>query len=146
VTRARLIERPDELEHLERWDALAVAARQPLGAPGWLLPWWRHAAPEGALLRTLVLEDDDGSLAGIAPFYADPGKAGRWDYRLLGAPLTQRRELLALRGREQELASETAAMIARGRPRPAVVALEAVAEQSRWPELLARPGAGEEDR
>lgn len=144
MTPARLIERPEELDrHLAGWDALAVAARQPLGAPGWLLPWWRQAAPEGALLRTLVLENEDGSLAGIAPFYAQPGKAGRWDYRLLGAPLTQRRELLALPGRERELAAETAATIARGTPRPAVVALEAIAVHSTWPELLASawPGA-----
>jgi CelD/BcsL family acetyltransferase involved in cellulose biosynthesis len=139
VSRARLIERPEELEqHLAGWDALAVAARQPLGAPGWLLPWWRHAAPSGALLRTLVLEDEQGSLAGIAPFYAQPGQAGRWDYRLLGAPLTQRREPLARPGLEDALAAETARMIARGEPLPAVVALEAIAEHSPWPGLLAR--------
>jgi CelD/BcsL family acetyltransferase involved in cellulose biosynthesis len=138
VARARLIERLEELDpHHAAWDALALAARQPLAAPGWLLAWWRQAAPEGALLRAVVLEDDDGSLVGIAPFFAQPGSAWRQDYRLLGAPLTQRREPVAVPGRESELAAAAASMLAAAHPRPSIVALEAITAAGSWPELLA---------
>ncbi len=139
MTPARLIERPEELDrHLEAWDAMAAAAAQPQCAPGWLLAWWRHAAPPGSLLRTVVLEDPDGSLAGIAPFFANPGRAGRWDYRLLGSPLTQRREPLAAPGREAELAEACAALLLRGRPRPSLVSFEAVEADSPWAARIAR--------
>jgi CelD/BcsL family acetyltransferase involved in cellulose biosynthesis len=144
VARARLIERLEDLDrHQAAWDALALAARQPLAAPGWLLAWWRQAAPEGALLRVVVLEDEDGSLVGIAPFFVQPGNAWRQDYRLLGGPLTQRREPLVPPGRERELAAATAATIATANPRPSIVDLEAIAAASSWPELLAAayPGA-----
>ena len=52
------------------WDRLAVAGGLPYCAPAFLLAWWRHAAPEGAQLRVVVVRDGDGHVAGIGPFYA----------------------------------------------------------------------------
>ena len=139
---ARLITREEDLEpHLAGWDALAGACRRPMAAPGWLLPWWRHVAPEGALLRTVVLEDD-GELVGLAPFYAHPGRLGRFDYRLLGVPLSQRVAPLAAPGRERELAEATASAISRARPLPALISFEAIEEGSREPDLLAKSYPG----
>jgi CelD/BcsL family acetyltransferase involved in cellulose biosynthesis len=139
VEDAKLIEQPGDLDrHLAAWDRLALDARQPLAAPGWLLACWRRLAPAGALLRTVVLEDDEGSLLGIAPFYAHPGSAGRWDYRLLGAPLTQRREPLAAPGQEQELMAAVAVLLGSASPSPSIVALEAIKADSTWPESLAK--------
>jgi CelD/BcsL family acetyltransferase involved in cellulose biosynthesis len=138
VTGARLIERPEQLErYVQGWDSLALDEAQPLAAPGWLLAWWRHAAPPGALLRVVVLQDDGGSLIGIAPFFAHPGSAGRCDYRLLGAPLTQRRELLAAPGAEAELAEAVAVLLSKATPTPSLVSFEAIGAGSGWPELLA---------
>lgn len=135
---ATLIEQPGDLDrHLAAWDKLALDARQPLATPGWLLACWRQIAPAGAVLRTVVLEDGDGSLVGIAPFFANPGSTGRWDYRLLGAPLTQRREPLAVPGREGELMAAVAAVLGAASPSPSIVALEAITADSAWPELLA---------
>jgi CelD/BcsL family acetyltransferase involved in cellulose biosynthesis len=139
---ARLITRAEELEpYLAGWDALAAASRRPMAAPGWLLPWWRHVAPEGALLRTVILEEG-GELVGLAPFYAHPGRFGRFDYRLLGVPVSQRVGPLTAPGRERELAEAAAAAFAGARPTAALVSFEAIEEGSSEPELLARSYPG----
>jgi hypothetical protein len=36
-------------------------------APGWLLAWWRHIAPDNALLRAIEIRDG-AELVGLAPF------------------------------------------------------------------------------
>ncbi|HEX6459548.1 MAG TPA: GNAT family N-acetyltransferase [Thermoleophilaceae bacterium] len=138
----RLITDEHELEpYVEAWDALAAAARRPMAAPGWLLPWWRHAAPAGAVLRTVVVEDAAG-LVGVAPFFGQPGRLGRWDYRLIGVPVSQRVGPVAAAGREQELMAAVAATLSRARPSPTLISFEAVDEESRWPELLAESYPG----
>jgi CelD/BcsL family acetyltransferase involved in cellulose biosynthesis len=143
IAAARLITDERELApYLPAWDALAAATRRPMAAPGWLLPWWRHAAPTGTLLRTIVLEDDS-ELVGLAPFFAHPGRLGRCDYRLLGVPISQRVAPLASPGREDELVGALAATLSRARPSPSLIAFEGVEAENRWPAMLAKryPGA-----
>lgn len=140
---ARLITDERELApYLPAWDALAAVTRRPMAAPGWLLPWWRHAAPAGALLRTIVLEDDS-ELVGLAPFFAQPGRLGRCDYRLLGVPVSQRVAPLASPGREHELVGALADTLSRARPSPSLIAFEGIEVENRWPATLAGryPGA-----
>ena len=69
---ANFIMELDSLEQLyAEWDALAVSSAQPLMAPGWLLAWWRHIAPDNALLRAIEIRDG-AELVGLAPFFAEP--------------------------------------------------------------------------
>lgn len=138
VSSVRVVERIEDLDrYVTGWDGLACAARQPLAAPGWLLAWWQSSAPPGALLRIVLLEDDDGSLVGVAPFFANPGRFGRWDYRLMGAPITQGRELLSARGWDVALAAALARVLGEVEPAPSIVAFEAIRAGSEWPELVA---------
>ena len=135
---AELITRAEDLgAHLDAWDALAVAAARPLAAPGWLMPWLRHAAPEGAEVRTVVVRDGE-ELIGIAPFVVQRGPLGRADYRLFGVPFTERREPLAAKGREEDVAAEVARLLGGAEPQATVLALEGIDVTSRWPDLLAR--------
>jgi CelD/BcsL family acetyltransferase involved in cellulose biosynthesis len=139
---ARLITDERELEpYLPAWDALAAASGRPMAAPGWLLPWWRHAAPPEALLRTIVLENDS-ELVGLAPFFAQPGKLGRHDYRLLGVPVSQRVTPLASPGHEREFVDALAAALSRARPSPSLIAFEGVEVENDWPDMLARQYPG----
>ncbi len=133
-----LITRADQLEaYLETWDALAVASAMPLGAPGWLMPWLRHAAPERAELRVVVVREGD-EVIGIAPFFAERSSLGRSDYRLFGVPFTERREPLAAKGREEDVAAEVARVLGGAEPPATVLALEGIDAASRWPDWLAR--------
>jgi CelD/BcsL family acetyltransferase involved in cellulose biosynthesis len=113
------------------WDRLAVAMRQPMAAPAWMLGWWRHAAPPGAQLRLVVVRDRD-EVVGIAPFFADRGgRRGRLDYRLLGGEMP-RTSPLAVPGREWEVAEAIGRALAEADPRPDAVALESMPLASHW--------------
>jgi CelD/BcsL family acetyltransferase involved in cellulose biosynthesis len=141
VPSAELITRAEDLgAYTDAWDALAVAAQRPLGSPKWLMPWLRHAAPEGAQVRTVVLKDQD-ELVGIAPFVVQHGSMGRVDARLFGVPFTERREPFAKPGHEQQLAQDTARLLAA--EKTTILALEGIDITSPWPEWLAGnyPGA-----
>ena len=131
--RGEIVEDAAALEaHREAWDELAVAAGRPFCAPGWLMPWWRHAASAEAGLRVVLVLDGD-ILIGVAPFYVErAGWLTRW--RSLGAGTCERVEPLALRGREREVAREVAAAIARAGPH--VVTFEGIPAGSPWPGLL----------
>ena len=125
-----------ELEPLsEEWDALAIACALPLMAPGWIMPWWRHMAPAGAEPRTIVVRDGE-QLVGFAPFYAEPRKRGRIDYRLPGIELASRLSPLALPGREWEVAAVVARVLADAQPRAEIVALEGHPAGSPWAATL----------
>src|SRR3712207_9034472 len=65
--------------------------RSPYCAPGWLLPWWKHVAPEGAVLRIVSVRDGD-RLVGIAPFYAVRRRARVCVWALLAGDITSRIE------------------------------------------------------
>ena len=135
-----LLDAEERLEpYVEAWDRLAVACGRPLATPGWMLSWWRSAAPEGALLRTAVVEDG-GELIGIAPFYCEP--EGRRDYRLLAPGLSQRIEPLALPGREEEVAHGIGLALRDAEPRPPLLSLEGIPASSPWPGLLKRRMGG----
>jgi CelD/BcsL family acetyltransferase involved in cellulose biosynthesis len=122
--------------YLEAWDALAVAQGRPFCAPAWMLSWWRNASTGDARLRTvLVLEDD--RLAGVGPFFAQVGRLGLVELRLLAAGFCHRIGLLAAPGREESIAADIARALARMQPRPASVVFEGIDAEDRWPDLLA---------
>jgi CelD/BcsL family acetyltransferase involved in cellulose biosynthesis len=126
--------------HLSAWDALAVAAGRPYCAPAWMLSWWRHAAPAGALLRTLVLVEGD-ELVAIGPFYARRTMIGPL-YELLGSSVAGRIEPLALPGREEEAARAFTHALSKEEPLPAAVHFHLAVRGSPWPELFRRSWPG----
>ena len=129
------------LERLHaRWDALAVSGSRPYCAPAWMLAWWRHAAPPGALLRAAAAFDGD-DLVGIAPFWAAPRRRGA-RYRILAAGTAARLEPVAEAGREKEAAVAFAEALAGAQPRPALFRFEQVPADSPWPGLLAAAWPG----
>jgi CelD/BcsL family acetyltransferase involved in cellulose biosynthesis len=136
VVRGELIEDAAKLELVRsQWDELAVASGNPYALSGWLLPWWRHAAPSAAELRAVVALDGD-ELVGIAPFFAARGPGGAAAYRLLGARTSIGVEPLARPGREEESAAVFAEQLAAARPSPELLVLEGIDADSRWPALL----------
>jgi CelD/BcsL family acetyltransferase involved in cellulose biosynthesis len=137
VARAEVIEDLDVAERLvPSWDALAVACALPLCAPGWMLSWWRHLAPGASELRLLAVRDGSELLA-LAPWFVQRGAAGRVDVRFLGAEISDRVDVLCLPGREREAAQALGEALRGLRPRPDLVAFEAVPAGSRWTRRLA---------
>jgi CelD/BcsL family acetyltransferase involved in cellulose biosynthesis len=132
-----LIEEPAAAQALApAWDALAVAQSLPLCAPGWMLAWWRRMAPAGSGLRIAAVRDG-GQLIALAPWFVDRGPAGRVDVRFLGAPNSDRVDLLCVPGREREVREQLLRALAQMRPRPDLVAFEAAPARSRWTQRLA---------
>ena len=117
------------------WNGLACACDQPYGTTAWMWSWWRHAAPRGSRLRTVVVSAD-GRVIGIAPLFAD-SSFGVWRYRILGAGVSSRVDLLASPGREREVASAVARCLATVAPHPSALIFEGVRDDSPWPTLLA---------
>ena len=118
------------------WDRLAVASSLPLCAPGWMLAWWRHAAPPASALRTVVVRDGS-ELVAIAPWFVQRSDAGRVDLRFLGAELSQRVDILCRPGHEHETARALRKAIGEVEPHPDLVAFEAVSIGSLWTRRLA---------
>jgi CelD/BcsL family acetyltransferase involved in cellulose biosynthesis len=118
------------------WDALAVARSLPLCAPGWMLSWWRHLAPPASELRVIAVRDGS-QLVALAPWFVQVGAGGRTDVRFLGAELSDRVDVLCASGREREVAAALRQALARLRPRPDVIAFEAVPLTSLWTRRLA---------
>ncbi len=122
----------------EAWDALADLRSKPYCTSDWLLAWWRHARPASAWLAVVVVLDrDDGTLVGLAPFFCDRGPAGAVRWRPLGTQTCQHVEPLALPGREAEVARQVALALHRLAPRPSILNFEGIAATSPWPRLLA---------
>jgi CelD/BcsL family acetyltransferase involved in cellulose biosynthesis len=117
------------------WDRLAVDAALPLCAPGWMLAWWRQLAPAGSELRIVTVRDG-AELIALAPWFVQPGEHGRVDVRFLGAQLSDRVDVLCRPGREAEAAAALRRALFAMRPRPDLVAFEAVPLGSRWTRLL----------
>ena len=131
MRRAELITDLAGLEPIRAgWDALAEQLGRPFSSPAWTLAWWRHAAPEGAELRVIVVVDGD-VVSGVAPFFAEGRR-----YRLLASDASLGVEPLAVPGAERETIQLTAAALAGAHPRPAIVELRGIREGSRWPRLL----------
>jgi CelD/BcsL family acetyltransferase involved in cellulose biosynthesis len=118
------------------WDALAVAQALPLCAPGWMLAWWQHLAPAGSELRIVALRDGQ-QLVALAPWFAGQGPSGRVDVRFLGAEISDRVDILCLPGCEDEVRNGLLGAITQMRPRPDLIAFEAVPLRSQWSSRLA---------
>jgi CelD/BcsL family acetyltransferase involved in cellulose biosynthesis len=132
----QLVVDPERLERFRAdWDRLAEICRRPYCAPAWMLAWWRHAAPEGALLRAAVALED-GRLVGIAPFWAAQRRLGSARLMMLAGGTASRLEPLAEPGREREAAEAFAIALASADPRPGLVVQEEVPADSPWSELL----------
>jgi CelD/BcsL family acetyltransferase involved in cellulose biosynthesis len=123
------------------WDELAVASSLPLCAPGWMLAWWRHLAPPGAGLRIVAVRDGEELIA-IAPWFVQHSDRGRVDVRFLGAQLSDRVDILCRSGEEREVARALRGALATLRPRPHLVAFEAVPAGSLWTRRLAGGWSG----
>lgn len=135
VLEAEVIQDAARLEELSGdWDRLAVAAARPFAAPGWLLPWWRSAAPPGARLHVVAVRDA-GELVGLAPFFVAEGSL-----LTLGAGSTTRVEPVARPGREGEVAEATAPAL--GEAGASLLRLAGIPAYSPWPELLAQAWPG----
>lgn len=136
LTAEMIVGIPAMQESAADWDELAVATAMPLMSPGWIVPWWRHLAPDTAEPRVVAVRDGS-ELVGLAPFYValDPHR-GRIDYRLCGIATGGRMSPLAWPGREWEVAAAVAHALEHATPRPDLVALEAGPVASPWPAAL----------
>ncbi|HWF31554.1 MAG TPA: GNAT family N-acetyltransferase [Solirubrobacteraceae bacterium] len=121
------------------WDELAVGQALPLCAPGWMLAWWEHMAPAGAELRVLAIRER-GELLALAPWFAGRGEHGRTDIRFLGAENSDRVDILCVPDREPEVRDALLGAIRELRPRPDLIAFEAVPARSQWTKRLAGGG------
>jgi len=136
--RTLVVEQPEELApYVEAWDELAAAAGRPFCAPAWMLAWWREGRRGDARLRVVLALDDADELVGVGPFFAQVGRLGLAEYRLLGAGFSHRVGLLARDGREREVAAAIAAGLAGATPPPASVVFEGIDAGDPWPELVA---------
>jgi CelD/BcsL family acetyltransferase involved in cellulose biosynthesis len=124
------------------WDTLAATDGLPQMSPAWVLAWWRHIAPEGAVARAVVVRDGK-QLVGLAPFYVETGNGGRIDYRLPGIEIAARLAPLAVPGREWDVAEAIGAVLAGADPRPDALRLEGIPLEAQWLTALrdAWPGA-----
>lgn len=133
---ARVIQTVDELaRYRAQWDELAVEARRPFSSPFWALAWWSHLQPDGAKLRTLIVEDGS-RLAGVLPLFA----SGR-SYRALGGGLAPV-EPLARAGSEDGVAEAAARLLGSIEPRPSTLELEGHGTAQNWATKLARAWGG----
>jgi CelD/BcsL family acetyltransferase involved in cellulose biosynthesis len=118
------------------WDELAIARSLPLCAPGWMLSWWRNLAPPDSGLRIIAVYDDRELIA-LAPWFIHQGHGARVDLRFLGAEISDRVDILCREGHERTAAAQLRHAIASLKPRPDLIAFEAVPLGSRWTQRLA---------
>ena len=102
------------------WDALAVRAGRPFGAPPWCLAWARHVAPRSGTARVVAILDGDQAVA-VAPLYAGRAFAGRSVYEVMAARISPPAGLLLDPGRESEGGEALARALANLRPRLAAL-------------------------
>jgi CelD/BcsL family acetyltransferase involved in cellulose biosynthesis len=142
MLRTEVLDEPSALAQVtSAWDRLAVQRSRPFACPAWLCAWWRHAAPQGAQLRVVVVRDGD-DVIGIAPWFLARDRLGVRALRPMGWPICQGVEPLAGDGREPEVAAAVARALATGRPPPDVVAFDGIDRRSPWPGDLARAWPG----
>ena len=125
----------DAEELAPEWDALAVAASNPVASPSWVLPWWRHVASADTQARVVVVRDG-GRLIGVAPFYLASRRLGVAEYRLMAGDFGVCMEPLALPGREWDLAAAIARALSDTTPRAGVVSFGPMAIASHWAAAL----------
>ena len=142
--RTEVLDDPGALDAIaEDWDRLAVAAGAPFAAPGWLIPWWRHAAPEGARLRVVAVRDGD-ELIGVGPYFVEREALGITKCTTLGSGASLYVEPVAAAGRREDVAREIAGALASLDPVPDYLYFDGIYEASPWRGLIARawPGRG----
>lgn len=133
--RAVVITSLDEAEpYRERWDRLAVELRQPFASPAWSWAWWEHAAPERAVLRTVLVLDDEDLIA-VAPFFSQR-RFGAWCYRLLGVGVSGRVDVLGVPDEQGRIANAIATSLSTMDPPPNGVLFEGTPATSPWPTAL----------
>ncbi len=131
-----------ELEALApEWDALALAASNPVAAPAWILSWWHHVAAPDYQLRVVAVRDN-GKLVGVAPFYLSSWRGGVRECRLMAGDFGVCMEPLALAGSEWYVAAEVGRLLACSQPRPDVVAFGPMTLASHWATALASSWPG----
>jgi CelD/BcsL family acetyltransferase involved in cellulose biosynthesis len=142
VLAAELIREPADLDPwLGQWDRLSVELGLPYCGPAWMLGWWQHVAVGTRELRVVVVHEGD-ELVGICPTFAQLGRLGLAEYRMLGAGSSHRIGPFSKPGREADVAEAIARTLADARPRPSSVVLEAADGSSAWPDLLRKAWPG----
>jgi CelD/BcsL family acetyltransferase involved in cellulose biosynthesis len=116
------------------WDRFAVERGLPYCAPAFLLAWWKHASPEGAELRVVVVKDDQDHVVGIGPFHSVRERPGLETWSLLATDLAARIEPLAATPEAEAAIAEAVAPAAKLR-------LDGLPTGSPWPDRLGGPKA-----
>jgi CelD/BcsL family acetyltransferase involved in cellulose biosynthesis len=122
------------------WHALAVACREPLATPGWMLTLWRQLEADAQAPRIVAVREA-GQLVGLAPLCVERASSSHAGYRLLSGA-TPRTTPLAVAGREWEVAGAVANALAGASPRPDLLALEGIPVAGGWPLALAEQWPG----
>jgi CelD/BcsL family acetyltransferase involved in cellulose biosynthesis len=127
---AEMVEDPTSLDAVrDEWDALAVAESQPFAAPAWVMSWWRHLRPEGAVLRVVLVRSGD-SLVGVVPLFSSGRRYLPLAHRLPGSEPLARNDLIDAVG------EEAARALSRADPPPAAIELELRRSSPDWTSLL----------
>lgn len=117
------------------WDELAASNGRPQMTPAWTQGWLRHLAPDGTEPRVVVVRAED-RVIGVAPLYLDTTSA-RIDFRIANIEMSAGLSLLAVPGREQEVARVIARVLSEEvAPRPDLLAFEGVSLDSTWPQAI----------
>jgi CelD/BcsL family acetyltransferase involved in cellulose biosynthesis len=125
-----------ELDALrEGWDELAVAARRPFCAPGWMLPWFRHIGGSGTA-RVLAVSDG-GRLVGIVPLWTARGGARSAAYEALTGSLSPPSGPIFAPGTEAEAARVATTALSELSPAPLWLRFWDLAESGPTATLLA---------
>jgi len=128
-----VIDDPRDAEPIrEQWDELAVQAGRPYCSPAWMLAWWAHARTGDARLRTIVVTEL-GQVLAVAPFFAQVGRFGLVEYRLLGAGHSHRIGVLCRAGYEQHVEGPLGEAMRALDPRPSSIVWEGIDGNDRWP-------------
>lgn len=99
----------DELA--EAWEQLSAGI--PFRRPAWCEAWWRHYQQSNAELLILTVEDRNGELVGLAPWYQEQSLRGGRVIRFLGSGevCSDYVTLLSRKGCEQAVANCIAAWL-----------------------------------
>lgn len=128
-----VIDDPRDAETIsEQWDELAVEAGRPYCSPAWMLAWWAHARTGDARLRMIVVSER-GRVLAVAPFFAQVGRFGLVEYRLLGAGQSHRIGVLCRAGYEQQVEAPLGDAMRALEPRPSSIVWEGIDANDRWP-------------
>jgi CelD/BcsL family acetyltransferase involved in cellulose biosynthesis len=124
MAEARILEQESQLAGVrEQWDELAVRLGMPYAAPAWMLAWWRHAAPAGAVMRVVTVSDGE-QLLGIAPFFAASGEERSAHYQLMSSRLAPPAPILVDPDRAAETVPALAKALSQATPKPSLLRIE----------------------